>query len=88
MLYCCEKCGKRYTTENEALKCEKVHAEEKARKEELEKTKNESLKVIQSMADSLNKKIELYYNEYGEYPEATIKYSRAYIPSSSFWGTS
>jgi len=84
MLYCCEECGKKYTTENEAIKCEKVHAEEKIRKEEFEKTKNESLTVIQSIADSLNEKIKTYYNDYGEYPDATIKYGRAYIPSS-FW---
>lgn len=31
MLYCCETCGKKFTTEEEALGCERVHAEEKAK---------------------------------------------------------
>ena len=34
MLYCCETCGKKFTTEEEALNCERTHAEEKAKKEE------------------------------------------------------
>ena len=39
MLYCCETCGKRYSTEEQALECERVHKEEKARQEELAKEK-------------------------------------------------
>ena len=41
MLYCCETCGKKFTTEEQALDCERVHAEEKAKREELSKARED-----------------------------------------------
>ena len=49
MLYCCETCGKRYSTEEQALDCEKVHAEEKAKKEALLKTREDRAKEVNSL---------------------------------------
>ena len=44
MLYCCETCGKKFTTEEQALDCEQIHAEEKAKKEELSKGREDRVK--------------------------------------------
>lgn len=68
MLYCCETCGKRYSTEEEALDCEKVHAEEKAKREQLSKVKEDRINEIKEDYKALNEKCEQYFKDYGIYP--------------------
>lgn len=62
MLYCCETCGKKFTTEEQALDCERVHAEEKAKKEELSKAREDRVKEVNSL-------FKTFYNDYGVFPE-------------------
>ena len=69
MLYCCETCGKRYSTEEEALDCERVHAEEKAKKEELLKTREERAKEVDSLFKTFYNAYKSFYNDYGVFPE-------------------
>lgn len=68
MLYCCETCGKKYSTEEEALDCERVHAEEKARKEALAKTREDRVNEIREDYKALSEKCEQYFKDYGKYP--------------------
>ena len=72
MLYCCETCGKRYSTEEEALECERVHKEEKARQEELAKEKEIRTNDIQKSIKNLNKDIEKFFDDYGMYPDVVV----------------
>ena len=69
MLYCCETCGKRYSTEEEALDCEKVHAEEKAKREELVKARDERVKEVDSLFKTFYDAYKSFYNDYGVFPE-------------------
>ena len=69
MLYCCENCGKRYSTEEEALDCEKVHAEEKAKKEELVKAREDRVKEVDSLFKAFYDAYKKFYNDYGVFPE-------------------
>lgn len=68
MLYCCETCGKRYSTEEEALDCERVHAEEKVKREQLSKVKEDRINEIKEDYKALNEKCEQYFKDYGIYP--------------------
>ena len=69
MLYCCETCGKRYSTEEEALNCERVHAEEKAKREELAKTRDDRTKEVDSLFKTFYDAYKSFYNDYGVFPE-------------------
>ena len=69
MLYCCETCGKRYSTEEQALDCERVHAEEKAKKEELVKAREDRAKEVDSLFKTFYNSYKSFYNDYGTYPE-------------------
>ena len=69
MLYCCETCGKRYSTEEQALDCEKVHAEEKAKQEELLKARDDREKEVNSLFKTFYDAYKSFYNDYGTYPE-------------------
>ena len=69
MLYCCETCGKRFTTEEQALDCERVHAEEKAKKEELSKAREDRIKEVNSLFKTFYDAYESFYNDYGVFPE-------------------
>ena len=69
MLYCCETCGKRYSTEEQALDCERVHAEEKAKKEELSKAREGRAKEVDSLFKTFYDAYKSFYNDYGTYPE-------------------
>ena len=69
MLYCCETCGKKYSTEEEALDCERVHAEEKAKKEELSKARDDRAKEVDSLFDTFYDAYKSFYNDYGVFPE-------------------
>ena len=72
MLYCCETCGKRYSTEEQALDCERVHKEEKARLEELANEKEIRTNDIQKSIKHLNKDIEKFFDDYGMYPDVVV----------------
>ena len=69
MLYFCENCGKRYSTEEEALDCERVHAEEKAKKEELSKAREDRVKEVDSLFKTFYNAYKSFYNDYGVFPE-------------------
>ena len=69
MLYCCETCGKRYSTEKEALDCERVHAEEKAKREELVKAREDRAKEVNSLFKTFYDSYKSFYNDYGVFPE-------------------
>ena len=69
MLYCCETCGKRYNTEEEALDCEKAHAEEKAKREQLSKAKSDREKEVDSLFKTFYDAYKSFYNDYGVFPE-------------------
>ena len=69
MLYCCETCGKRYSTEEQALDCEKVHAEETAKKEKLLKAEDDREKEVNSLFKTFYDAYKSFYNDYGVLPE-------------------
>ena len=69
MLYCCETCGKKFTTEEEALNCEKIHAEEKAKREELVKARDDREKEINGYFKAFYDAYKKFYNDYGVFPE-------------------
>ena len=72
MLYCCEVCGKKFNTGEQALGCERVHSEERARREKLVKLKDEKTKEILNDYERLVKKYKQYFKDYGEYPIINI----------------
>ena len=76
MLYCCETCGKKFTTEEEALNCEKVHAEEKAKKEELLKAREDRVKEVDSLFKTFYDAYKSFYNDYGTYPLINGEFSK------------
>ena len=76
MLYCCETCGKRYSTEEEALGCERVHAEEKAKKEELSKARDDRAKEVNSLFKTFYDAYKSFYNDYGTYPLINGEFSK------------
>ena len=76
MLYCCETCGKRYSTEEEALDCERVHAEEKAKKEELLKARDDRAKEVNSLFKTFYDAYKSFYNDYGTYPLINGEFSK------------
>ena len=69
MLYCCETCGKRYSTEEEALDCERVHAEEKAKREEIVKAREGRAKEVDSLFKTFYDAYKSFYNDYGVFPD-------------------
>ena len=69
MLYCCETCGKKYSTEEEALDCERVHAEEKAKREEIVKAREGRAKDVDSLFNTFYDAYKSFYNDYGVFPE-------------------
>ena len=69
MLYCCETCGKKFTTEEQALDCERVPEEDKAKKEELLKAREDRVKEVDSLFKTFYDAYKSFYNDYGTYPE-------------------
>ena len=69
MLYCCETCGKRYSTEEQALDCERVHAEEKVKRDELVKAREDRVKEVNSLFKTFYDAYKSFYNDYGTFPE-------------------
>ena len=76
MLYCCETCGKRYSTEEEALDCERVHAEEKAKREQLSKAKSDREKEVDGLFKTFYDAYKSFYNDYGVFPEISGGFNR------------
>ena len=68
MLYCCETCGKKFTTEEQALDCERVHAEEKAKREEVSKVREDRAKEVNSLFKTFYNAYKPFYNDYGVFP--------------------
>ena len=69
MLYCCETCAKRYSTEEQALDCERVHAEEKAKRDELVKARDDREKEVNGYFKAFYDAYKKFYNDYGVFPE-------------------
>lgn len=76
MLYCCETCGKKFATEEQALDCERVHAEEKVRKEELSKARDDRVKEVDSLFKTFYDAYKSFYNDYGTYPLINGEFSK------------
>ena len=76
MLYCCETCGKRYSTEEQALDCEKVHAEEKAKREELVKARDDRVKEVDSLFKTFYDAYKSFYNDYGVFPDVRYEFNK------------
>ena len=76
MLYCCETCGKRYSTEEQALDCERVHAEEKAKREELSRAREDREKEVSSLFKTFYDAYKSFYNDYGTYPLIDGEFSK------------
>ena len=72
MYYGCETYGQRYFTEHDALDCEKRHAEEKAKREEMDKQRTERVDEIKDIISTLKDKIDNFKNDYGFYPTEAI----------------
>ena len=69
MLYCCETCGKKFTTEEQALDCERVHSEEKAKREKLSKAREGRAKEVDSLFKTFYGAYKAFYNDYGTLPD-------------------
>lgn len=76
MLYCCETCGKKFTMEEQALDCERVHAEEKAKREKLSKAREDRVKDIDSLFKTFYDAYKSFYRDYGTYPLINGEFSK------------
>ena len=76
MLYCCETCGKRYSTEEQALDCERVHAEEKVREEKLLKARDDREKEVNSLFKTFYDAYKSFYNDYGTFPKLDGEFNK------------
>lgn len=88
MYYCCGVCGKKHTTEEQAFECEKVHAEEKAKKEELTRQKEAREKTLQTKADDISKEIMEFKRDYNTFPRITFSWDtniKNVHSLNSFW---
>ena len=86
MLYCCETCGKRYSTEEEALDCERVHAEEKAKREQLSKAKSDRVKEVDGLFKTFYDAYKSFYNDYGTFPEISGGFNKISPLERIFFG--
>lgn len=86
MLYCCETCGKRYSTEEEALDCEQVHAEEKAKREKLSKAKSDREKEVDGLFKTFYDAYKSFYNDYGTFPEISGGFNKISPLERIFFG--
>ena len=86
MLYCCETCGKRYSTEEEALDCERVHAEEKAKRDELVKAKSDREKEVDGLFKTFYDAYKSFYNDYGTFPEISGGFNKISPLERIFFG--
>ena len=86
MLYCCETCGKRYSTEEEALNCERVHEEEKAKREQLSKAKSDREKEVDGLFKTFYDAYKSFYNDYGVFPEISGGFNKISPLERIFFG--
>lgn len=86
MLYCCETCGKKYSTEEEALDCERVHVEEKAKREELSKAREDRAKEVNSLFKTFYDAYKSFYNDYGTFPEISGGFNKISPLERIFFG--
>lgn len=77
MLYCCETCGKKFTTEEQALDCERVHAEEKVRKEKLLKAREDREKEVNSLFKTFYDAYKSFYRDYGTFPDVRYEFNKS-----------
>ena len=77
MLYCCETCGKKFTTEEQALDCERVHAEEKAKREELVKAREDRVKEVDSLFKTFYDAYKSFYRDYGTFPDVRYEFNKS-----------
>lgn len=71
--YQCETCGKKFSTEVDAKKCENEHEAERIKREKLKSEKSTRSKQIEELLQS-------YVDDYNEFPSVKIKgrYIRGY----------
>ena len=86
MLYCCETCGKTYTTEEQALDCERVHTEEKAKREQLSKVKSDRAKEVDGLFKTFYDAYKSFYNDYGTFPEISGGFNKISPLERIFFG--
>ena len=86
MLYCCETCGKRYNTEELAFGCEQVHAEEKAKREQLSKAKSDREKEVDGLFKTFYDAYKSFYNDYGTFPEISGGFNKISPLERIFFG--
>lgn len=73
--YTCEYCGKKFSSEKEALACEAKHIAAEKQQKELEKQKDKRLEEIRNDYKALFEKIQKFNEDYSE--PATISYTGA-----------
>lgn len=86
MLYCCETCGKKFTTEEQALDCERVHAEEKAKKEELLKAREDRVKEVDSLFKTFYDAYKSFYRDYGTFPDIRYEFNKFFPLEKMIFG--
>lgn len=74
--YYCEKCGKSFDSEKEALNCENEHKIKEEKRKKLEKEKKSRLEAINELLNS-------YVQDYNEFPEVNIECEKT-SPSGVF----
>ena len=77
MLYCCETCGKKFNTEEQALDCERVHVEEKAKREELSKAREDRVKEVNNLFKTFYDAYKSFYNDYGVFPDVRYEFNKS-----------
>lgn len=75
IIYVCSDCGKSYSSEAEALACEKAHDNERKRKEKLQAEKKARLEAIRAQYEKLLTDIHQFNEDYAE--PATVSYTGA-----------
>ena len=75
VLFECNDCGKFYSSEAEALACEKAHDSERKRKEKLKAEKEARLEAIRAQYEKLLSDIRKFNEDYAE--PATLSYTGA-----------
>ena len=72
----CDICGKNFSTPEEALDCERVHTEEKAKQEQLSKAKLDREKEVDGLFKTFYDAYKSFYNDYGVFPEISGGFNR------------
>ena len=62
--------------EEQALDCERVHAEEKAKREKLSKAREDRVNDIDSLFKTFYDAYKSFYNDYGVFPEINGRFDK------------